>query len=335
MHWRFALINKLFSGLYVFNARAKEKTVGGTKEENGQPAFGELYPLAYSFARGPIKGYSQQIQSRLYETELLLLRILPLLAPSQLQSDLSVEAPPDPGQALDGLTPTGSSSPIHQLGLQDDWIARKCKQNYWQDFPLQTPDQVQKWQEDMYLFMNGRRSPGLARVSQGSDAGLGDMTFSGQIHSVSADLGRSRAMTVEQRSLSFSTGSRNDSPRTERAMSLSRAEANENDLSTDASALEVLCEGASSVDTRMDAFAITLAPMMHCDLPDASITGQDICAVISQRLGESDNITELQDIIHDRCAAPQPMIDGVTDQNTRSFLVANTVSSTFPTALFW
>ena len=96
-------------------------------------------------SRGPAKGYIEGLEHRLHEAETLLLQLLPLVSSDQLASAAS---------AANSTTNNGVSrdSPDHMNNRSSPPVLnKKTGIEYWENFPLDTVDNIRRWQQDCAL----------------------------------------------------------------------------------------------------------------------------------------------------------------------------------------
>ncbi|KIV93115.1 hypothetical protein, variant [Exophiala mesophila] len=97
--------------------------------------------------RGPAKGYIEGLEHRLHEAESLLLALLPLVTAAQLDNateSLNLTDAAGVGQASrDSTSPSPrnvrSSPPV---------LNKKTGIDYWESFPLDTVENIRRWQQD-------------------------------------------------------------------------------------------------------------------------------------------------------------------------------------------
>ena len=100
--------------------------------------------------RGPAKGYIEGLEHRLHEAESLLLALLPITSTDQLKcaSDSLLEGS-STAVNIPGLKTRDSQSPgPHAARSSPPILNKKTGIDYWESFPLDTVDNIRKWQED-------------------------------------------------------------------------------------------------------------------------------------------------------------------------------------------
>ena len=105
--------------------------------------------------RGPAKGYIEGLEHRLHEAETLLLQLLPIVTPDQLSvatAALTAASMRDSPERNTGR----SSPPV---------LNKKTGIDYWESFPLDTVDNIRRWQADCALHSNFRED--IASSSRG------------------------------------------------------------------------------------------------------------------------------------------------------------------------
>ncbi|KIX99361.1 uncharacterized protein Z520_04937 [Fonsecaea multimorphosa CBS 102226] len=103
--------------------------------------------------RGPAKGYIEGLEHRLHEAESLLLALLPIISTEQLKCATdSLSASPSTNLNILGLKTRDSPSPgPHTMRSSPPVLNKKTGIEYWESFPLDTVDNIRKWQEDCAL----------------------------------------------------------------------------------------------------------------------------------------------------------------------------------------
>ncbi|KAL1982628.1 hypothetical protein VTN96DRAFT_1063 [Rasamsonia emersonii] len=145
--------------------------------------------------RGPAKGYIEALEHRLYETETVLLKILPHISQSQLASILSdMSSGSTSGEERGGGRPVYAPiSPLRKRGVE-----------YWKSYPLSSVQNIRKWEQDCHALRRAR----LNNVSQYDDSSLSSsvpskrLKLSEETESSSSDLGGKRG-EVDNTSPSF------------------------------------------------------------------------------------------------------------------------------------
>lgn len=100
--------------------------------------------------RGPAKGYIEGLEHRLHEAESLLLALLPIISTEQLKcaADSLVEGP-STTISIPGLKTRDSQSPgPHATRSSPPVLNKKTGIDYWESFPLDTVENIRRWQED-------------------------------------------------------------------------------------------------------------------------------------------------------------------------------------------
>lgn len=99
-----------------------------------------------SSPRGPAKGYIEGLEHRLHEAETLLLQLLPVVSLDQLNTATSnLLAEPGNRDSPDRLN--RSSPPV---------LNKKTGIEYWETFPLDTVENIRRWQQDCALHSQFR-----------------------------------------------------------------------------------------------------------------------------------------------------------------------------------
>ncbi|KIW92794.1 uncharacterized protein Z519_06643 [Cladophialophora bantiana CBS 173.52] len=114
--------------------------------------------------RGPAKGYIEGLEHRLHEAESLLLALLPIISTEQLKcaTDSLSSSPSTTNLNILGLKTRDSPSPgPHPLRSSPPVLNKKTGIEYWESFPLDTVENIRKWQEDCALHSgtNGQNQP--------------------------------------------------------------------------------------------------------------------------------------------------------------------------------
>lgn len=105
--------------------------------------------ILLTYDSGPAKGYIEGLEHRLHEAETLLLQVLPLIPSDQLASAAS--AANDVSQhgvsrdSPDRPNNNRSSPPV---------LNKKTGIDYWENFPLDSVDNIRRWQADCALHSN-------------------------------------------------------------------------------------------------------------------------------------------------------------------------------------
>ncbi|KAK5058632.1 hypothetical protein LTR84_010896 [Exophiala bonariae] len=114
--------------------------------------------------RGPAKGYIEGLEHRLHEAESLLLALLPLITPSQLHTAADCLNSNSTSNNL-GVTSRDSASPTpRNTRSSPPVLNKKTGIDYWESFPLDTVENIRKWQDDCALHSSVQPQ----RESQGS-----------------------------------------------------------------------------------------------------------------------------------------------------------------------
>lgn len=98
---------------------------------------------------GPAKGYIEGLEHRLHEAESLLLALLPVITTEQLNyATDSLDLTPSSANTL-GVKIRDSQSPRPQnVRRSPPNLNKKTGIEYWESFPLDTVENIRKWQED-------------------------------------------------------------------------------------------------------------------------------------------------------------------------------------------
>lgn len=93
---------------------------------------------------GPAKGYIEGLEHRLHEAETLLLQLLPLVSSDQLASAANAA-----NSTTNGMT---RDSPDHMNNRSSPpALNKKTGIEYWENFPLDSVDNIRRWQQDCAL----------------------------------------------------------------------------------------------------------------------------------------------------------------------------------------
>jgi hypothetical protein len=98
--------------------------------------------------RGPAKGYIEGLEHRLHEAESLLLALLPIISTEQLKcaTDILTDGI---STGVPGLKTRDSQSPgPHAIRSSPPVLNKKTGIEYWESFPLDSVDNIRKWQKD-------------------------------------------------------------------------------------------------------------------------------------------------------------------------------------------
>ncbi|KAK5211364.1 hypothetical protein LTR41_002824 [Exophiala xenobiotica] len=122
-----------------------------------------------SACRGPAKGYIEGLEHRLHEAESLLLALLPVITTEQLDCATdSLGFTPSPANTH-GVKARDSQSPRPQnVRRTPPNLNKKTGIEYWDSFPLDTVENIRKWQEDCTL-QSTAQSQSLSRNSISGD----------------------------------------------------------------------------------------------------------------------------------------------------------------------
>ncbi|EXJ69788.1 uncharacterized protein A1O5_06859 [Cladophialophora psammophila CBS 110553] len=104
--------------------------------------------------KGPAKGYIEGLEHRLHEAESLLLALLPIISTEQLKcaTDSLSSSPSTTNLNILGLKTRDSPSPgPHAMRSSPPVLNKKTGIEYWESFPLDTVENIRKWQEDCAL----------------------------------------------------------------------------------------------------------------------------------------------------------------------------------------
>ncbi|EXJ91586.1 hypothetical protein A1O3_00134 [Capronia epimyces CBS 606.96] len=117
------------------------------------------------YSIGPAKGYIEGLEHRLHEAESLLLALLPLISPDQLNcaaDSLLVESTTNSNTK--GLNSRDSHSPTPRaMRNSPPVLNKKTGIEYWESFPLDTVENIRKWQQD--CAMHSSQLPPLSNQS--------------------------------------------------------------------------------------------------------------------------------------------------------------------------
>lgn len=100
---------------------------------------------ANSLSRGPAKGYIEGLEHRLHEAETLLLHLLPVVTPAQLETAAANLSPSHPNSNRD------SPSDAQNRSFSPPILNKKTGVEYWENFPLDTAENILRWQQDCAL----------------------------------------------------------------------------------------------------------------------------------------------------------------------------------------
>jgi hypothetical protein len=99
--------------------------------------------------RGPAKGYIEGLEHRLHEAESLLLALLPIISTEQLKCATDTLADGPSTINIPGLKTRDSQSPgPHAMRSSPPVLNKKTGIDYWESFPLDTVENIRKWQDD-------------------------------------------------------------------------------------------------------------------------------------------------------------------------------------------
>lgn len=98
-------------------------------------------PLADSLTttRGPAKGYIEGLEHRLHDAESLLLQVLPFISQTQLRAATA-------SLSIDRISET--EDPSADKRASPPPLNKKTGIDYWDSFPLDTVDNIRRWQND-------------------------------------------------------------------------------------------------------------------------------------------------------------------------------------------
>ncbi|KAJ9612662.1 hypothetical protein H2204_015036 [Knufia peltigerae] len=133
---------------------------------------------------GPAKGYIEGLEHRLHEAESLLLSLLPLVTTEQLNC------------ATDSLNATSSATHILNVQTRDSQspgprnvrssppvLNKKTGIEYWDSFPLDTVDNIRKWQDDCAIHSGTGQSQASFRNSISGDDSVSREMIQNAFHS--------------------------------------------------------------------------------------------------------------------------------------------------------
>ncbi len=139
----------------MYLARTKKK-VSSTHFATSFPPFTAFATLQVSrmvltlCLRGPAKGYIEGLEHRLHEAESLLLALLPVVSAEQLKC--AADSLLDSSSTvinIPGIKTRDSQSPgPHASRSSPPILNKKTGIDYWESFPLDTVDNIRKWQDD-------------------------------------------------------------------------------------------------------------------------------------------------------------------------------------------
>lgn len=108
--------------------------------------------------RGPAKGYIEGLEHRLHEAESLLLQLLPIVPSEQLELAAAGVNGQRGSQGRDSPDGHGRKSP--------PILNKKTGIEYWDKFPLDSADNIRRWQQDCALQGHIREEAGRTSRSQ-------------------------------------------------------------------------------------------------------------------------------------------------------------------------
>ncbi|KAI1615858.1 hypothetical protein EDD36DRAFT_198643 [Exophiala viscosa] len=110
--------------------------------------------------RGPAKGYIEGLEHRLHEAESLILALLPLVNTEQLNSAADTLKSTSPSANIAGLKSRDSQSPgPRNVRSSPPTLNKKTGIEYWEAFPLDTAENIRKWQQDCTTHSAGQNPP--------------------------------------------------------------------------------------------------------------------------------------------------------------------------------
>lgn len=99
--------------------------------------------------RGPAKGYIEGLEHRLHEAESLLLALLPVVTSSQLACAADTLNSSSPLTNVGALKTRDSQSPgPRNVRSSPPVLNKKTGIDYWESFPLDSAENIRRWQED-------------------------------------------------------------------------------------------------------------------------------------------------------------------------------------------
>lgn len=169
-----------------------------------EEASSESFPSASSLSkvRGPPKHYINSLESRLLETEAVLLSLLSHVSPEQLKA--SIESKPPFGPAYFNLNYEREQATQHVALLKQD----VCRPAYWNSFPLDSEQNVRRWWEDRRsrtsagqigdafapnlasqgVFVRDMSSSGLHEPEESAPDSISLLSHSNHVHQAGLDL---------------------------------------------------------------------------------------------------------------------------------------------------
>lgn len=98
--------------------------------------------------RGPAKGYIEGLEHRLHEAESLLLTLLPVVSSNQLKCAIDSLNSHTSSTTILGLKSRDSRSPTPHIRSSPPVLNKKTGIEYWESFPLDSVENVRRWQDD-------------------------------------------------------------------------------------------------------------------------------------------------------------------------------------------
>ncbi|KIV86336.1 hypothetical protein PV11_01953 [Exophiala sideris] len=112
--------------------------------------------------RGPAKGYIEGLEHRLHEAESLILALLPVITTEQLNSAAETLNSTASSADIMGLKSRDSQSPgPRNVRSSPPTLNKKTGIEYWEAFPLDTAENIRKWQQDCAVHSSGQNPPSL------------------------------------------------------------------------------------------------------------------------------------------------------------------------------
>lgn len=109
--------------------------------------------------RGPAKGYIEGLEHRLHEAESLLLALLPLVTSDQLNCATDSRNSSSSTTNIMGPKSRDSQSPSPRNARSSPPVLnKKTGIEYWESFPLDTAENIRKWQEDCAMHTHSQSS---------------------------------------------------------------------------------------------------------------------------------------------------------------------------------
>ncbi|KEF54648.1 uncharacterized protein A1O9_09090 [Exophiala aquamarina CBS 119918] len=103
---------------------------------------------ARGLSRGRAKGYIEGLEHRLHEAESLLLALLPLIAPDQLQIATDCLNANSISNTMGGKSRESASPSPRNMRSSPPVLNKKTGIDYWESFPLDSVENIRKWQDD-------------------------------------------------------------------------------------------------------------------------------------------------------------------------------------------